>query len=129
MNMKNFTLGANQVFGGEYAILTGQAPLKEYKDGKATDNVIGMKFSVSAFKNNFENVTVKVEGAKALDISDEEILQANATLQPIFVTLEGFQGKPYANNGGMQVSCSAKAVKIVPREEVMSDVDIFGGEI
>lgn len=129
MNMNKLNLKMEQVFGGNSAILIGQAPLKEYKDGKSTDNVIGMRFSVACFKNCFDTVTVKVEGAKALNFTDDEIAEACATLNPMFVTFDGFQGKPYSSNsGGIALTCSAKTIRVISKDEALNELDVFGGD-
>ena len=99
MNMNKLNLKMEQVFGGNSAILIGQAPLKEYKDGKSTDNVIEMSFS------------------------------ACATLNPMFVTFDGFQGKPYSSNsGGIALTCSAKAIRVISKDEALNELDVFGGD-
>lgn len=124
MDMRKISFTAEQVLGGDTAILTGQKPLYEYKDNKRTDNQIGMTYTVLAFQNGtMESVNIKVEGAKVLDISDDEIIEANKSLTFIFVKFDSFVGKPYNNNNGcMAVSCSASGVEIVNK----NDLDIFG---
>lgn len=126
MNLKNITLTAEQVLGGDTAILTGQKPLYEYKDNKRTDNQIGMTYTVLAFQNgSMETVNVKVENAKPIDISDDEIVEANKSLTFIFVKFDSFVGKAYNSfNGGMAISCSASGVEIVNK----NGIDVFGEE-
>ncbi len=122
------TLNQMSAFGGKTAILTGQEPMREYKDGKATGNTVGMTFSVVAHGTNFTAYSVKVEGAKPLNFSDEEIAEACASLNPIFVTFEGFKGKVYSINNDTNASCTAKSVKVVSRDEALAELDLFGGD-
>lgn len=119
MNLKNLKLSAEQVLGADTAILVEQKPLFEYKDGKKTDNQIGMRFDVIAFHNgSLASTSVKVEGISQLDVTDEEIIKANKSLDFYFVRFTGFEGKPYNSNNGMAVSCSAKSVELVNRDDI-----------
>lgn len=118
MNLKNLKLNAEQVLGADTAILAEQKPLYEYKEGKKTENQIGMRFDVIAFQNgSLASTSVKVEGISPLDVTDEEIIQANKSLNFYFIRFTGFEGKPYNSNNGMAVSCSAKSVELVSYDE------------
>lgn len=119
MNLKSLTFSSEQVLGSDTAILVGQKPLYEYKDNKRTDNQIGMTYTVLAFQNgSMESVNVKVEGAKELNISEEELIEANKSLNFIFVRFTDFIGKPYNASSGLAVSCCAKSITIIERDDI-----------
>jgi hypothetical protein len=123
-NVNGMVLNAEQVLGSSVAILTAQRKLKEFKDGKSTEKIIGARFDVVSPIKCFDSFSVKIEGCELLNVSDEEIVECCATLNPIFVKFEGFKGKLYNGyNNSINVSCSAKNVTIVNREEAMSEID------
>ena len=112
------SLNAEQMFGDNKVILVAQSELKEYVDGKSTDRVIGVKIKVSAPGACFENFNVKIEGGKFLNFTEEEIEEACATMNPIWVRFVGFQAKPYIMNNNICYSCSASSVEVVDEDEI-----------
>lgn len=119
-NISGIILNEQQVMGASIVCLTGQRHLKEYKDGKSTEKVLGVRFEVVSPAKCFANFSIKIEDGKLLDVTDTEIESACMGLNPIFVRFEGFRGKIYAgSNSSVNVSCSATGVSIVSQDEAM----------
>lgn len=125
--MLDFELTQNQLFGCECAILKSQKKLSEYdKDGNATGNILGTTFTVLAYGNDMEEIPVKCEGVEFLDVSDDDIRKACASLTFIFVSFEGFAGKTYIDKVTKKKKATAKAtaVRIVNRDEIET-INVF----
>lgn len=115
-NVNNIELNEQQVLGSPTVLLVGQRELREYANGKPTDKIIGMRFDVVSPAKCYEKFSVKIEGAKPLNVTDEAIAEACATEAAIRVRFENFKGKIYSglNNTGVNVSCSATNIIVVP---------------
>jgi len=82
---------------------------KEFVDGKATDNVVGVKLGVVCPDNMYEKLTVKVKGKVVL--TNEQLQQKGGQLKIAFKNLTG---KFYRTNSGEYgLSCSADGFEVV----------------
>ena len=126
MAKNEITLTADQMFGTDKVILTGQSEQFEYANGEKTDKLKGIRVSVVSPMRNFQTFNVKIEGGKLLRLTDDEINEACANMKSIiWVRFTDFKAKPYAssNGKGIAYSCSASGVEIVEK-----DLDLFGGD-
>jgi hypothetical protein len=121
MDITKIRLSSQQVLGDDTAIMIEQKPLYAYKNNVRLDEQIGMTFDVLAFQNgSMDKVSVKVEGATAFNVSQDELIEANKTLNFYFIKFSGFEAKPYnsSNSKTMLLSCSAKSAEMVRREDL-----------
>jgi len=110
MNLKvnNVKLTFEQAAGSSKAIVIEAAPDKEYKDGKATDTVIGTRYRVVCPDAKYIDFPVKVAGPQA--VTQEEIDASDA---PIEVSFKGFVGRFYRPDGAADYSFTSRADSIV----------------
>ena len=110
MNLKvnNVTLTLEQAAGSSKAILIEAAPDRAYKDGKATDTIIGTRYRVVCPDAKYVDFPVKVPGPQA--ITQEEIDAADA---PIEVSFKGFVGRFYRPDGAADYAFTSRADSIV----------------
>lgn len=97
-----------QVAKGENLIIVGVKPVKEFKDGKKTDNVIGYSYSVVCPSNHYEQFFIKVEQSQPV-ITPEELDAKGGAIK--VKAVKGFTGKFY-QNGDKDILFSAKATDI-----------------
>ena len=120
MKKNEIVLTDEQIFGTKTVILTDQSEQFEYINGEKTEKLIGIRVSVVSPMRNFQTFNVKVEVARLMKLTDEEIDEACASMKPIWVRFTDFKAKPYAssNGKGIAYSCSASDVEIVEADEV-----------
>lgn len=58
---------ANETIG-KHLLLVDVAPSYEYKDGKKTESVEGYKYTIAMQDRSFDKITVKIKGAKQMDV-------------------------------------------------------------
>lgn len=61
----------NRQFGKRMQ-LVGVEPYFSYRDGKKTEDIEGYKYTVVLLEKEYEKLSVKVEGAKQIDIQEGE---------------------------------------------------------
>lgn len=112
--MKNFILRviltALQITGNANGncIFLRLALLKEYVDGKISDNIIGVKIDVVCPDNNYEQFTVKIKGKYS--VLCEQLKDKEGRV----ISLPDLTGRFYRDNtGSYQLSCSATKVEVV----------------
>ena len=108
----NLVLDASLLVGNPNGncILLGCKEWKEYVDGKATGNTIGIKANVGCPKNMYQTLEgIKIKGAK-MNFTNEQLREKGG--QPI--VLKGLQGKFYRDNTGeYKLSCTADGFEVV----------------
>lgn len=94
----------NRCIGGDM-ILTQVSTDKEYRDGKATDNIIGYKYTVVLPHHGFDHLDIKIAGNKLLDVEPGDTMA---------VTVQGLVIKPYVQRNTNKIAFTAKADGITP---------------
>lgn len=106
----NLVLTALQLVGNPNGncILLSFADWKEFVDGKATGNIIGIKLNVVCPTNNYMKLVVKIRGGKCT-LTNEQLQQKSG--QPI--ALKNLRGKFYRDgNGSYQLSTEADGFEV-----------------
>lgn len=97
-------------------ILLAIAPDYAYVDGKKTDDVTGMKYTVVE-TNNFDKFTVKIKGQLKPLMTQEELEEHQQNGEQIYVRFINCVDKLYLkNNGNVQTledSFSADGIELV----------------
>jgi hypothetical protein len=89
----------------------------EYKDGQATDEVLGLSYNVGS-ASTFSRYTVKVPKVGA-SVSESQWKVAQAKNQPIFVTFENAMATPYrVDNNEYSLSIKADSIHAVTPKSV-----------
>lgn len=97
-----------QVANADWVLLTDVRRYMKYEDNKATDEIAGYRYSVVAPNNKYASFDIKVEGATAPVISQEELNEKGAVkIKPI-----NFQGGFYRNRNTGEYQFTAKATSI-----------------
>ena len=113
MNVKNIKPSKESLTNGGGMILTDVRPAYEYKDGKRTDKVVGLKVATVLEKNAYDTLTVTV--ANPVDTLSAVLEKAEA---PVYVDFEGFTARIYTINGRVDVSAKADSVHIVTADTI-----------
>lgn len=107
----NLVLTALQLVGNPNGncILLSFADWKEFVDGKATGNIIGIKLNVVCPANMYMKLVVKIKGGKST-VTNEQLQQKGGQA----IVLKGLQGKFFRDNtGAYQLSCTADGFEVV----------------
>ncbi len=83
----------NQVTKGGPMLCISVRQLKEFKDGKTTDKVIGYSYTVVCPSNRYEQLSIKVEQPQPV-ITQEEIDTKGGSVK---VKVKNFEGRFYQN--------------------------------
>lgn len=107
------------VNGGDNTVILVAKKLVYAKgsDGKATDNVEGVRLDVLLPKSSMTALAVKFAADPLPKLTDEEIAQACADFAPPIVQLSGTTVKLYSNpTGGLGMTATAETAKIINLE-------------
>ena len=99
----------------EWTILTGKTPVYQYENGKRISNTpISWRISVLLPGNCFSPISVKINTGDdpLIDITEDMIAEACATMKPIFVRFIDCSVSIYAIDG-LKMSASASAVEMI----------------
>lgn len=107
ISLNQIVITENQVTKGGQTICTNVRPVKEYKDGKPTDNVIGYNYTVVCPSNKYEQFSIKVEQQQPV-ITPEELESKGGSVK---VKVKNFEGRFY-QNAEKQILFTAKATAI-----------------
>lgn len=108
MHTQNIHLNKEIITNGGRMIATGARPAREFKDGKSTNKVNGLKVSVVLEGNNYDSLTVTV--SNPVDTISAALATASG---PVYVDFDGFSAKIYVIDGKGIVSAKAESVHIV----------------
>lgn len=104
------------ILGNADLILLAIAPDYAYEDGKRTDNVSGMKYTVVE-TNNFDKFTVKIKGQLKPLMEQEELEAHQENSEQVFVRFINCVDKLYVKNSGnvqtLEDSFSADGIELV----------------
>ena len=100
-------LSLEQVANAKEILITDIREVREYVDGKRTDNIIGYAYEVAAPKNKYEKFSIKVE-EKSPVITAEELEAKGGVAK---ATANDFVGSFY--HRGDDYVFTAKASKMV----------------
>lgn len=101
---------------GGQMILKGVRPAREYKDGKPTEKITGLKVDVVLEKNGYETLTVTVA-----DPADRLTAVLEKSDKPIYVDFSGFKARVFVMDGRARVSAKADRVFTVTDSGVDED--------
>lgn len=106
----------DMILGNADLILLAIAPDYAYEDGKRTDNVSGMKYTVVE-TNNFDKFTVKIKGQLKPLMEQEELEAHQENGEQVFVRFINCVDKLYVKNSGnvqtLEDSFSADGIELV----------------
>ena len=77
-------LSLEQVANAKEILITDIREVREYVDGKRTDNIIGYAYEVAAPKNKYEKFSIKVE-EKSPVITAEELEAKGGVAKPMIL--------------------------------------------
>lgn len=81
--------------------LTEISEVREYKDNKRTENIVGHRYIVVLPDRNFEKIGIKIDGKRLLDMPENGYVDVNFT---------GLQMMIYWINGQPEVAARATGV-------------------
>lgn len=96
-----------QVTKGGPMLYIGGRPVKEFKDGKSTEKIVGYSYTIVCPSNKYEQFQLKVEQPQPL-LTPEELEAKGGTVK---VKVKGFEGRFY-QNAEKQIIFTAKATAI-----------------
>ena len=105
LNVRDLVINVRETIG-DNLILTEIHDAYEYQNGVRTDKVIGQAYTVLLPQRGYAALTVKVPGARKLDVD----LGAGNMIR---VRFQGLVIKPYAISGRTGVSAKADSIVIV----------------
>ena len=109
IRIEDMKFSLEQIARGEVLLLTGISPIKEFIDGKATDQILGFRYQCVCPQNKFEHISIKVE-EKTPSIS-AEMVEENGTLK---VSPVNFEAKFYRDkNGTYQLTAKAEKIEVI----------------
>lgn len=107
IRVSDIKLGLEQVANSKEVLITNVREVREYTDGKRTDNILGYAYEVTAPKNKYEKFSIKVEEKVPVITSEELEAKGNA----VKATANDFVGSFY--HRGDDYVFTAKASKVV----------------
>lgn len=111
ININQITINLQQVAKGEQLILVGVKPVKEFKDGKQTDTIIGYSYCVVCPQNKYEQLNIKVEQSQPI-ITQEEIDAKGGALK---VKVKQFEGRFYQDSQkNVHFTAKAAGIEVLP---------------
>lgn len=84
-----------------------------YEGGQKTDKRDGVSYGILLPSQACEKLRVKVSADVTPAFSQEELDEANKSLDFVMVSFSGFQIKPYSMNDRMQISAKADSIKVL----------------
>lgn len=103
--------------GLSWAILTGKSPAYPYsRDGtRQSDTPDKWRYDIVLPGNRYTPLTVSIEGSEDLlaDITDEQIIEACASLRPILVSVENSFVKIFTIKGEQKMTATASNIILV----------------
>ena len=106
MDITKLSINLPAITKDKPAIVTAINPIKNYKDGRYTDEVVGFRVEAVATGNGYEKFSVNV-------LEQPNILENE--LGTVAVTFEKFEAKIYKDykNNRYDISCKAQRVVII----------------
>lgn len=81
-----------QVANYDSVFITGIRPVREWKDGKVTDNIIGYKYNAICHKNGYCCVDINIKGKPLFSQEDIDDNDGSIEVKPI-----NFEGRFFQN--------------------------------
>lgn len=111
ISLNQIIITEQQVTKGGPIICTSVRPVKEYKDGKPTDNIIGYNYTIICPSNKYAQIQLKIEQPQPT-ITLEELEAKGGSVK---VKVKAFEGKFFQNpNRDVLFTAKATAIEVVP---------------
>lgn len=107
IRISDMKFSLEQIANSKEVLITSVREVKEYVDGKRTDNILGYSYEVTAPKNKYEKFSIKVEESIPA-ITMQELEAKGGTIK---ATANDFMGTFYRR--GDDYIFTAKASKVV----------------
>lgn len=100
--------------GADFAILTGKSDIFPYENGKKVSDVsMGVKLTLALQNNRLSQLTVKFDHDPLPKVSDQDIINATASCNFLYVQIPDCKVDLFSTNSGLGMSATASSAQIV----------------